>query len=154
MPCSIIKPFGRYLKADINTLCLVEILSLGFVLSWIFRRLWQSKYLLGFQQIRNLNSPLCLRSSNFARFVGGSMGMCVMSAIRIWIKKGNQRKGWTFQSLITEVRKLMDLQKNQCKNQRWIIMGSNTGHCVTPRSRGYGDVTATYIRRSEIPSRI
>ena len=25
---------------------------------------------------------------------------------------------------------------------------------VTPRSRGYGDVTATYIRRSEIPSRI
>ena len=23
-----------------------------------------------------------------------------------------------------------------------------------PRSRGYGDVTATYIRRSEIPSRI
>ena len=26
--------------------------------------------------------------------------------------------------------------------------------CVTPRSRGYGDVTATYIRRSEIPSRI
>ena len=26
--------------------------------------------------------------------------------------------------------------------------------CVTPRSDGYGDVTATYIRRSEIPSRI
>ena len=25
---------------------------------------------------------------------------------------------------------------------------------VTPRSRGYGDVTATYIRRSEIPSHI
>ena len=25
---------------------------------------------------------------------------------------------------------------------------------VTPRSGGYGDVTATYIRRSEIPSRI
>jgi len=25
---------------------------------------------------------------------------------------------------------------------------------VTPRSRGYGDVTATYIRRSELPSRI
>jgi len=25
---------------------------------------------------------------------------------------------------------------------------------VTPRSRGYGDVTATYIRRSKIPSRI
>ena len=25
---------------------------------------------------------------------------------------------------------------------------------VTPRSRGYGDVTATYIRRSEIPLRI
>ena len=25
---------------------------------------------------------------------------------------------------------------------------------VTPRSHGYGDVTATYIRRSEIPSRI
>ena len=25
---------------------------------------------------------------------------------------------------------------------------------MTPRSRGYGDVTATYIRRSEIPSRI
>ena len=27
-------------------------------------------------------------------------------------------------------------------------------HPVTPRSRGYGDVTATYIRRSKIPSRI
>ena len=27
-------------------------------------------------------------------------------------------------------------------------------HPVTPRSCGYGDVTATYIRRSEIPSRI
>ena len=25
---------------------------------------------------------------------------------------------------------------------------------MTPRSRGYGDVTAMYIRRSEIPSRI
>ena len=25
---------------------------------------------------------------------------------------------------------------------------------VTPRSGGYGDVTATYIRKSEIPSRI
>ena len=25
---------------------------------------------------------------------------------------------------------------------------------VTPRSLGYGDVTETYIRRSEIPSRI
>jgi len=25
---------------------------------------------------------------------------------------------------------------------------------VTPRSRGYGDVTATYIRRSKIPSHI
>ena len=25
---------------------------------------------------------------------------------------------------------------------------------VTPRSHGYGDVTATYIRRSELPSRI
>ena len=25
---------------------------------------------------------------------------------------------------------------------------------VTPRSHGYGDVTATYIRRSEIPTRI
>jgi len=25
---------------------------------------------------------------------------------------------------------------------------------VTPRSYGYGDATATYIRRSEIPSRI
>jgi len=25
---------------------------------------------------------------------------------------------------------------------------------VTPRSHGYGDVTASYIRRSEIPSRI
>jgi len=25
---------------------------------------------------------------------------------------------------------------------------------VTPRSGGYGDVTATYIRRSEMPSRI
>ena len=25
-------------------------------------------------------------------------------------------------------------------------------HCVTPQSRGYGDVTVTYIRRSEIPS--
>ena len=25
---------------------------------------------------------------------------------------------------------------------------------VTPQSRGYGDVTATYIRRSETPSRI
>ena len=24
-------------------------------------------------------------------------------------------------------------------------------HPVTPRSRGYGDVTATYIRRSKIP---
>ena len=28
------------------------------------------------------------------------------------------------------------------------------GAGVTPRSGGYGDVTATYIRRSEIPSRI
>ena len=27
-------------------------------------------------------------------------------------------------------------------------------HLVTPRSDGYGNVTATYIRRSEIPSRI
>ena len=25
---------------------------------------------------------------------------------------------------------------------------------MTPRSGGYGDITATYIRRSEIPSRI
>ena len=25
---------------------------------------------------------------------------------------------------------------------------------ITPRSHGYGNVTATYIRRSEIPSRI
>ena len=25
---------------------------------------------------------------------------------------------------------------------------------VTPRSHGYGDVTATYIRRSEMPSRV
>ena len=28
------------------------------------------------------------------------------------------------------------------------------GTDVTPRSRGYGDVTATYIHMSEIPSRI
>ena len=28
------------------------------------------------------------------------------------------------------------------------------GENVTPRSCGYGDVTATYIRRSKIPSRI
>ena len=27
-------------------------------------------------------------------------------------------------------------------------------HFVTPRFHGYGDVTATYIRRSELPSRI
>ena len=28
----------------------------------------------------------------------------------------------------------------------------STRLCVTPRSHGYGDVTATYIRRSEVPS--
>jgi len=34
------------------------------------------------------------------------------------------------------------------------LLRSNNIHVVTPRSRGYGDVTATYIRRSEIPIRI
>ena len=28
------------------------------------------------------------------------------------------------------------------------------GTCVTPRSRGYGDITATYMRRSKIPSHV
>ena len=32
--------------------------------------------------------------------------------------------------------------------------GPDSRICVTPRFHGYGDVTATYIRRSEIPSRI
>ena len=34
-----------------------------------------------------------------------------------------------------------------------LLVEHKCGH-VTPRSRGYGDVTATYIRRSELPSRI
>ena len=37
----------------------------------------------------------------------------------------------------------------------WVDTGATRHICsVTPRSGGYGDVTATYIRRSEIPSRI
>ena len=47
----------------------------------------------------------------------------------------------------------------------WSTVGKSSGsvdrsgrptctQTVTPRSGGYGDVTATYIRRSEIPSRI
>ena len=35
-----------------------------------------------------------------------------------------------------------------------VLVCANPSSCVTPRSCGYGDVTATYIRRSEIPSRI
>ena len=33
-------------------------------------------------------------------------------------------------------------------------LDESSGKAVTPRSREYGDVTATYIRRSEVPSRI
>ena len=36
----------------------------------------------------------------------------------------------------------------------WRKGSANGIHVVTPRSHGYGDVTATYIRRSEVPSRI
>ena len=34
------------------------------------------------------------------------------------------------------------------------VIGSIPFRIVTPRSREYGDVTVTYIRRSEIPSRV
>jgi len=40
-------------------------------------------------------------------------------------------------------------------SRQWSAPGGGEGRSdVTPRSSGYGDVTATYICRSEIPSRI
>ena len=54
------------------------------------------------------------------------------------------------------VRYVPQLQKNLISVETLEAHGLRRTHGegVAPRSRGYGDVAVTYIRRSEVPSRI
>ena len=53
-----------------------------------------------------------------------------------------------------EVRDFHQIKEMTMGKVAKVIEKLSLSNAVTPRSHGYGNVTATYIRRSEIPSRI